>query len=154
MPKLNPLIEKAAEAEIARRLRRAACFQCELHQKRSCGRSNSVPWYVQVMFDAADELEEYRGVFNEEALLRLTGRYYGIAPARLRELAEADKDHRLLVLPCKVGEYWRDDDGRRLRVTGFDSFEGLSILYRYEGEETEYCRCPVSFEGNFTREEN
>ena len=138
---------------LIKRLRRAACFQYELHQKRSRGRSNTVPWYVQVMFDAADELEEYRGVFNEEALLRLTAVGLGTTPERLRELAQADKDHRLLVLPCKVGEYWRDDDGRRLRVTGFDSFDGLSILYRYEDEETEYCRSPVSFEGNFVREE-
>lgn len=28
----------------------------------------------------------------------------GVEPSRLRELAEADKDGRLTVLPCKVGE--------------------------------------------------
>ena len=28
----------------------------------------------------------------------------GVEPSRLRELAEADKDGRVVVLPCKVGE--------------------------------------------------
>ena len=28
----------------------------------------------------------------------------GVGPSRLRELAEADKDGRVVVLPCKVGE--------------------------------------------------
>lgn len=28
----------------------------------------------------------------------------GVEPSRLRELAEADKDGRLVVLPCKVGD--------------------------------------------------
>lgn len=31
---------------------------------------------------------------------------------RLRERAEADKDGRCVVLPCKVGERWADEDGR------------------------------------------
>lgn len=35
--------------------------------------------------------------------------------ARLRELAEADKDGRLVVLPCKVGDtVWANLDGMRL----------------------------------------
>ena len=36
---------------------------------------------------------------------------------RLRELAEADKDGRVVVLPCKVGERWADEDGRAVRIT-------------------------------------
>ena len=36
--------------------------------------------------------------------------------ARLRELAEADKDGRVVVLPCKVGERWADEDGRAVRI--------------------------------------
>lgn len=38
-------------------------------------------------------------------------------PDRLRELAEADKDGRVVVLPCKVGERWVDEDGRAVRIT-------------------------------------
>nr|DAI48761.1 MAG TPA: hypothetical protein [Caudoviricetes sp.] len=37
---------------------------------------------------------------------------------RLRELAEADKDGRVVVLPCKVGELCRDQDtGRVVKIT-------------------------------------
>ena len=38
--------------------------------------------------------------------------FEGLPIARLRELAEADKDGRCVVLPCKVGERWADEDGR------------------------------------------
>lgn len=31
-------------------------------------------------------------------------KHFGVTLARLRELAEADKDGRLVVLPCKVGD--------------------------------------------------
>lgn len=37
--------------------------------------------------------------------------------SRLVELAEADKDGRVVVLPCKVGERWVDEDGRAVRIT-------------------------------------
>lgn len=36
---------------------------------------------------------------------------------RLKELAEADKDGRVVVMPCKVGERWTDEDGRAVRIT-------------------------------------
>lgn len=41
----------------------------------------------------------------------------GKIPNRLRELAEADKDGRVVVLPCKVGERWTDEDGRAVQIT-------------------------------------
>ena len=37
--------------------------------------------------------------------------------SRLVELAEADKDGRVVVMPCKVGERWTDEDGRAVRIT-------------------------------------
>ena len=49
------------------------------------------------------ELQTYKTVFNEDALLNLTARYLGTAPDRLRELTAADKDGRLMVLPCRIG---------------------------------------------------
>ena len=41
----------------------------------------------------------------------------GVEPSRLRELAEADKDGRVVVLPCKEGERWTDEDGRAVQIT-------------------------------------
>lgn len=56
---------------------------------------------------------------------------------RLRELAEADKDGRVVVLPCKVGERWVDEDGRAVRITAViasrEPFgENINIYFDYE----------------------
>ena len=57
--------------------------------------------------------------------------------ARLRELDEADKNGRVVVLPCKVGERWVDDDGRAVRITAvivsMEPFgENINIYFDYE----------------------
>ena len=57
--------------------------------------------------------------------------------ARIRELAEADKDGRVVVLPCKVGERWVDEDGRAVRITAvivsMEPFgENINIYFDYE----------------------
>lgn len=57
--------------------------------------------------------------------------------ARLRELAEADKDGRVVVLPCKAGERWVDEDGRAVRITAvivsMEPFgENINIYFDYE----------------------
>ena len=56
---------------------------------------------------------------------------------RIREFAEADKDGRLVVLPCKVGERWVDEDGRAVRITAvivsMEQFgENINIYFDYE----------------------
>jgi len=55
---------------------------------------------------------------------------------RLRELAEVDKDRRVVVLPCKVGELWRDQDtGRVVKITdvryGMKWEDDTSVTYDY-----------------------
>lgn len=57
--------------------------------------------------------------------------------SRLVELAEADKDGRVVVLPCKVGERWADEDGRAVRITAvIVSIEpfgtNINIYFDYE----------------------
>lgn len=57
--------------------------------------------------------------------------------SRLVELAEADKDGRCVVLPCKVGERWADEDGRAVRITAvIGSIEpfgtNINIYFDYE----------------------
>ena len=61
----------------------------------------------------------------------------GVEPSRLRELAEADKDGRVVVLPCKVGERWTDEDGRAVQITAvivsIDPFgTSINIYFDYE----------------------
>ena len=57
--------------------------------------------------------------------------------SRLVEFAEADKDGRVVVLPCKVGERWTDEDGRAVRITAvIVSIEpfgtNINIYFDYE----------------------
>lgn len=52
--------------------------------------------------------EEIKAQFTEDTMINLAAQAMGVEPSRLRELAEADKDGRCVVLPCKVGDtVWR-----------------------------------------------
>lgn len=48
--------------------------------------------------------EEIKAPFTEDTMINLAAQALGVEPSRLRELAEADKAGRLVVLPCKVGD--------------------------------------------------
>ena len=48
--------------------------------------------------------EEIKAPLTEDAMINLAAQALGVEPSRLRELAEADKDGRVVVLPCKVGD--------------------------------------------------
>ena len=81
---------------------------------------------VQYQADFVDRLAAY------EDIAELCGGF-----DRLRELAEADKDGRVVVLPCKVGERWTDEDGRAVRITAvIVSIEpfgtNINIYFDYE----------------------
>lgn len=63
--------------------------------------------------------------------------FNGLPIDRLRELTEADKDGRVVVLPCKAGERWTDDDGRAVRITAvivsIETFgTNINIYFDYE----------------------
>ena len=58
--------------------------------------------------------EEIKAPLTEDAMINLAAQALGVEPSRLRELAEADKDGRCVVLPCKVGDtVWANLDGMR-----------------------------------------
>ena len=46
--------------------------------------------------------EEIKAPFTEDTMINLAAQALGVEPSRLRELAEADKDGRVVVLPCKT----------------------------------------------------
>ena len=48
--------------------------------------------------------EEIKAPFTEDTMINLAAQALGVEPSRLRKLAEADKDGRVVVLPCKVGD--------------------------------------------------
>lgn len=48
--------------------------------------------------------EEIKAPLTEDAMINLEAQALDVEADRLRELAEADKDGRCVVLPCKVGD--------------------------------------------------
>lgn len=61
--------------------------------------------------------EELKAALTKPLFLRVAAQALGVDIGRLSELAGADKDGRVVVLPCKVGERWVDEDGRAVRIT-------------------------------------
>lgn len=61
--------------------------------------------------------EEIKAPFTEDTMINLAAQALGVEADRLRELAEADKDGRVVVMPCKMRERWTDEDGRAVRIT-------------------------------------
>lgn len=51
--------------------------------------------------------EEIKAPFTEDAMINLAAQALGVEPSRLCELAEADKDGRVIVLPAKKGDTWK-----------------------------------------------
>ena len=81
--------------------------------------------------------EEIKAPFTEDTMIKLAAQALGVETSRLRGLAEADKDGRVVVLPCKVGERWTDEDGRAVRITAvIVSIEpfgtNINIYFDYE----------------------
>ena len=48
--------------------------------------------------------EKIKAPFTEDTMINLAAQALGLEPSRLRELAEAEKDRRMVVMPCKVGD--------------------------------------------------
>ena len=70
--------------------------------------------------------EEIKAPFTEDAMINLAAQALGVEPSRLRELAEADKDGRVVVLPCKVGDtiyFARAHPILQYKVTGYEMGE-------------------------------
>ena len=67
--------------------------------------------------DTGLEPEAIKSAITKDALIKLAAQTLETTPERLRELAAAGKDGRVVVLPCKVGERWADADGRAVRIT-------------------------------------
>ena len=68
---------------------------------------------LQAYKDTCLEPEDFKRAFHEDAVLKLAGQALGIAPDRLRELAQADKEGRCVVLPAKPDQIiyqWRKGD--------------------------------------------
>lgn len=72
-------------------LRRSADSLLEFLQRIS-PEITGTPWKIQIMYEAAAEIEQHREAFNETSVLRMAAQYLSTTPERLRELVQADKE--------------------------------------------------------------
>ena len=81
--------------------------------------------------------EEIKAPFTEDAMINLAAQTLGVEADRLRELAEADKDGRVVVLPCKGAD--------KLYVVGTKQIVECNVAEKYlmDDETIEYL---VNFE--------
>lgn len=84
------------------------------------------------------------GMETEAGCVRAIARMYGVDTNRLRELAAADRDGRVVVLPCKVGD-------KLYRVLAGEIFEHrvgrmkyFAIQGRWDIETYPFCPCVES----------
>lgn len=61
-------------------------------------------WRLKAYEDTGLTPEDIKSALTATAVINLAAPALGMKPDRLRELAEADKDGRVVVLPCKVGD--------------------------------------------------
>ena len=74
---------------------------CETLNCGDCGILDKIVDRLAAYEDTGLEPEDIKRAFNEAAVLKLAGQALGITPDRLRELAQADKEGRCVVLPFK-----------------------------------------------------
>lgn len=95
-----------------------ACLGCG--HEHNCGIHGCA-----IIREAAEKLGDFNAVFNEDTVVRLADRGLEVEPGRLRELAEADRDGRVVVLPCKV-----DDVLYRASPSGVVVHRVANVIYR------------------------
>lgn len=71
-----------------------ACLGCG--HEHNCGIHGCA-----IIREATEKLDDFNTVFNAGTIVRLAGRCLKVEPGRLRELAEADKNGRVVVLPVR-----------------------------------------------------
>ena len=88
--------------------------------------------------------EEIKAPVTEDTMINLAAQALGVEADRLRELAEADKDGRCVVRPCKVGD-------KLYRVFAGEIFEHrvgrmkyFAIQGRWDIETYPFCPCVES----------
>lgn len=84
---------------------------CETFNCGDCGILDKIVDRLAAYEDTGLEPEDFKRTFTEDALLKLTGQLLGVTPDRLRELAQADKEGRCVVLDMpRKPLVWGDDD--------------------------------------------
>lgn len=100
--------------------------------------------------------EEIKATLTEPLFLRVAAKAVGVEADRLRELVEADKAGRCVVLPCKVGDKLYRVFAGEIFEHRVGSMKYFAIQKRWDIETYPFCPCVESSIGKtifLTREE-
>ena len=101
------------DKEIVQALRCCAdgeCKDCAMHEDKQRCQENLLDKAAEAIerLTAENAALREKVTLTEDAMINLEAQKMGVEHSRLRELAEADKDGRCVVLQCKVGDtVWR-----------------------------------------------
>lgn len=85
--------------------------------------------------------EKIKAPFTEETTINLAAQALGVEADRIRELAEADKDGRVVVLPCKVGDKLYRVFAGEIFEHRVGSMKYFAIQGRWDIETRPFCPC-------------
>lgn len=88
--------------------------------------------------------EEIKAPFTEDTMINLAAQALGVEADRLRELAEADKDGRVIVQPCKVGDKLYRVFAGEIFEHRVGSMKYFAIQGRWDIETYPFCPCVES----------
>ena len=88
--------------------------------------------------------EEIKSAITKDALIKLTAQALETTPERLRELAAADKEGRVVVLPCKVGDKLYRVFAEEIFEHRVGSMKYFAIQGRWDIETYPFCPCVES----------
>lgn len=136
-----------------------ACLGCG--HEHNCGIHGCA-----IIREAAEKLDDFNTVFNEGTIVRLAGQCLKVEPARLRELAEADKDGRVIVLPVRpvltqsiVSMLYIIEDGEIVEdslceaLVGMGSNGEINICYTTLSDQISFEQADIGKTVFLTREE-
>lgn len=102
--------------------------------------------------EAGLEPEDFKRAFSEDTILKLAGQALGITPERLRELAQADREGRCVVLPVKLHDKLYYVDKEQVRETEVESIHNWTsgrwkLSTHTDRQSTHWIGYEVDFDG-------
>lgn len=119
------------------------CWKCKSEPCDLCEALDEVTVKLRAYEDTGMEPEEVSQIRGdiEAGLLKQTAIRYGIPVDRLRELAQADREGRMVVLPCKRGDtVWRICGQKRRKFVAERTVQSVTM---YDPGQFEiFTNCP------------
>lgn len=82
--------------------------------------------------------EEIKSAFTPDASIKLAAQALGTTPERLRELAAADKEGRVLVMPCKFGDKLYRVFGKEIQEFTVSNVKYMGLQHRWSVDTTPF----------------